>query len=190
MHIPDGFGQCNWSFGGSGLPHGAQCTIGFEVVVPTDIDDIAAIFGAAWDEHMLPNQNDAVTLINTHIKLGPNDTGAFFDLSSSAAGGDGDAMVPPNVSYIFKKSTGLGGKHGHGRLYMPGVSESRVNDSGDIGSTWVTQLSNGAAALLDDIETAGLPARLLHAGASPVPTPITGMTAEARCATQRRRLRG
>jgi len=189
MHIPVDFGQANLVFTGAGVPTGAEMTIGFSNDFSGDADAIASAFYSATSDHILPSLNDQLTLAKVAVKLGPNDTGADGLSSGSDTGGDSGTGASPAVAYLIHKRTGLGGRHGRGRMYCPGVLESKVNGAGTIDATFRTGFESHWADWQSELETAGLGLVLLHAGSTPDPTPITGLIVEGMAATQRRRQR-
>jgi hypothetical protein len=96
--------------------------------------------------------------------------------------------LTPQTQGLIHKKTALAGRKNRGRMYIPDMEESQVNNNG--------LLNGSAVALLQDIADAwfgltgadaliGAP-QVLHEDAS-APTEITAMTVETTVATQRRR---
>jgi hypothetical protein len=112
-------------------------------------------------------------------------------------GGQGTSSAPPNTATLIRKRTGIAGRRGRGRMYFPGVGESLVGNTGNLTSTFATQVQGAASDWLEDLTTgAGFrhyPPVVFHRsegiGTEPVPTPVTAMQVEGKVATQRRRLR-
>jgi hypothetical protein len=108
--------------------------------------------------------------------------------SSSGVGSRGGDEPPAQVQGLIKKSTGFGGRAFRGRMYIPDLYESQINNNGALNSTALGLLNDIAGAWMDLPGFAsanfGLP-QLLHPSESP--TEITAMSAEAVVATQRRR---
>ena len=135
MIIPDGTAQANLLFTGSGVPTGAQITLGLSVDTfvgtPTDA---AAVVIDAWDDSNIENQLvNQVALTGVLVKFGPNATGPAAQVSANIPGASTQDGVTPNVSVLVQKNTGLGGRSGRGRFYIPGLPESTVLSSGIIG---------------------------------------------------------
>lgn len=116
--------------------------------------------------------------------------GEFDSSSSAGVGARGGDLLTPQTQGLIHKRTALAGRSERGRMYIPDMEESQVNNDG---------LLNGSAiALLQAIADAwfGLSAsdalilapQLLHEVVGS-PTPITAMTVETMVATQRRRYR-
>lgn len=190
--IPAGYAQINWSFTGSGLPHGADVTLG------VDISSYAGNVGAAalqaaqdWASNIMPFLNSAVALTNTHVKFGPNTTGPAADNGTTQAGTGATAGMSPNVTFLVHKATLFGGHAGRGRMFVPGVAETSVDQAGQLDGGTVTALQGGFDGLLNDLGTALLIPVLLHSAGSPLTTPstIVDFTVDPKVATQRRRLR-
>jgi len=188
MTIPEGYGQATFEFTGAVLPTGAATTVGFENVADASASAIAFTMGALFEGTLLEGLVDDVTLVNTHIKLGPDDTGPTADQPSSTAGSGIDPPASPQVSYLVRKVTALGGRANRGRMYLPGVSEDAVQGDGDVDPAALADQQDRADAFFDGADTAGHPLVVLHDGAG-TPTPITSLAFDSRVATQRRRLR-
>lgn len=192
MIIPDGFGQVNFLFGGIAAPTGAQCTLGFHVD-PASGDAFAAAtgFDAMWASRILPQQSSEILFLGCLVKFGPVDTGPSAQVSRSTAGSLTGNGSQPNVAYLVRKSSDLGGRSGRGRMYIPGVNEGDVNSSGALTSTRRTALQTAVEAFMADAATAGNPLYLLHGNSLGihVPSILTGLSVDATVATQRRRLR-
>jgi len=190
--IPADFAQINWSHTGGGLPFGADVTLGVDVSTYAGSPSQAAIDAReAWADNMLPVLNSAISLSLPSVKFGPTATGPTGTASGGGAGGGATPGMSPNVAYLIHKATIFGGRAGRGRMFVPGVAESSVNQAGDVDGGSVTALQGAVDALIADLNTAGMIPVLLHGAASPltVPSTITTMTVDSRVATQRRRLR-
>lgn len=194
MIIPDGTAQANLLFTGSGVPTGAQITLGLSVDTfvgtPTDA---AAVVIDAWDDSNIENQLvNQVALTGVLVKFGPNATGPAAQVSANIPGASTQDGVTPNVSVLVQKNTGLGGRSGRGRFYIPGLPESTVLSSGIIGPSTVAAIQDAMTLFHSALVTGDLPPLLLHADLSaPIdtPLPITSLTVSNRVATQRRRNR-
>lgn len=192
MHIPLGFGQVNFLFGGAGLPHGAQVTLGFEHT-GSDLNatEAADAFADAWELDPLQRQVNDVTFIGTHVKYGPNVDGQEGDAVKNVTGiGTGDD-ASPNCALLVRKITQSGGRQNKGRMYIPGLNESTIDTGGVLDQSeldlWQAQLED----FYDNIISFGCTPMVLHAvlRGDQVPTPVEAFVADGTCATQRRRLR-
>ena len=99
----------------------------------------------------------------------------------------GDPMTP-QVAYLIKKLTALGGRRNRGRMYLPGANESKVDGSGNVSSAFVTTLQTAFDNFMTDLGAADIGFVILHSDGG-TPTDITGGIAEPKVATQRRRLK-
>lgn len=190
--IPTGYAQINWSFTGLGVPLGADVTLGVDhSAFSGSATDAAVLARNAWASNLMPVLNNGVTLVNTHVKFGPNATGPSGDSSGSTTGSGANPGTTPQVSFLVHKSTAFGGHAGRGRMFIPGVQESSVDNSGNMDPGTVTALQAAVDGLLDDLATGLLIPVLLHSAASPLTTPSTILefTVDPLAATQRRRLR-
>lgn len=142
----------------------------------------------------LGNQMDfSVAIGPTRLALG-SDTGIPLSVvgTSVGAGGQVQTSVPPAVAFLIRKTTGVGGKRGRGRLYLPwSVATANIDEGGIIAGASVTAMQTKATAFLTAIQgiAGGSDMMILHQTGSSVATVVTALTADARAATQRRRQR-
>lgn len=207
MTIPEEYGQITHEFTGSQLPNGAAVVYGFF----NSTEATAAVCAAAALDAFTPimaQLNAGTVLVNTHCKLGPEDTGASFDEPSNVAGGVavGSGLVP-NSAYLITKATAIGGRRGKGRMFIPGASETVVDLAGALSGAFRDTLQDlvddfRAQLILNDIPmfllhgpatewvlVDGQPRRVPVAGPVPDPNEVLGLTVAASVGTQRRRLR-
>lgn len=188
MIIPAGYAQVTHVFGGTGLPEGAATTYGILLNGgswdPGDAGLLHDIFGDTW----LTSMSASVTLERTILKAGPNDVGPATEFSDPRTGGNVASMAPPNVSFLVRKVTAMGGRANRGRMYLPGVPESLVGNDGTLDSTFVTNQATVATNFLSRLSAEVLAPVILHNSVQ-TPTLITQLVMEPRVATQRRRLR-
>lgn len=95
----------------------------------------------------------------------------------------------PQVSWLFKKASGLSGRHNRGRLYLPGVPEQWTSASGLIDTAQVANASAFANGFLGQLLADDIPMVILHTDGALAPTPVSALDASSRVATQRRRNR-
>jgi hypothetical protein len=190
--IPLNYAQINWQFTGTQNPFGSDVTLGVDVSsYAGSVQDAANDARDFWIANIMPLLNLGTVLSNTHVKFGPNNTGASADASSTTAGTGSNPGMSPQVSFLVHKATLFGGHAGRGRMFIPGLQESSVGADGNLDGGTVTALQGGVDDLLSDLGTALLIPVLLHGAASPLTTPstITSFTVDGKVATQRRRLR-
>jgi len=188
MIIPSGYAQVNFMWTGANVPTGAECAFGVGAGGATAEEiaqDVADTIGAVDLFDRISNQ---VTLTTVKAKLGPNSTGPVAELSVAVPGDAGGSCSPPQVAWLVRKSTALGGRRGRGRLFFPGVPEGSVDQAGVLDTT----VSNAFQGLLDDwlsaLAVSGHSMVVLHAD-NTAPTVVTSLALQAKVATQRRRLR-
>lgn len=151
--------------------------------------------------------NQLVEFVSRFESLFPND--CTIGPLTARIGQDGDPLVlvadtldqgtntsdftTQNVALLVQKRSDFGGRRNRGRMFMPGVPESAVNEIGELTSTY----RNAVQGLLDDwlenlqaggaLNTSNMV--ILHSSAPSTPTVVTSLTCDSRVATQRRRLR-
>lgn len=189
MIIPSGHGQANLIFTGDNLPTGAQVTFGFLNSGALSATAAAeAIETAIGSSAIMSEFVDDERIATIHVKLGPNATGAFTDLSVELSGGVSTSGTSPNVAVLVKKSTTLGGRKGAGRFFWPGCPEGAIGSDGTIDTAARLAMDSTFADLRADLDTNGVPMMLLH-NDSTNPNLVSSLSVAAVGATQRRRLR-
>lgn len=208
MTIPAGFAQCEVRFGGMNAPTGASVIFGVRLDDPLDIPAAVCNFVRnAWAANLLDNQTDDISLVAVRTKFGPDDTGPFAEVAFNDPGTVVATATPPNTAYLVTKGTAVGGRRGKGRMFVPGLPEVSVDDSGTITQPSLGTIQGRFDGFLGDLATASIPMVLLHEPATvwtlvngqprrvplpgPVPSPdeVTSLNVAARVGTQRRRLR-
>lgn len=98
-----------------------------------------------------------------------------------------------NIALLVRKISDRVGRPGRGRMFIPWVlSQSSVDEVGNITPTAVTDMQDRADAFLTSLQTAGLQMVILHDSTVPNATPaslVIGLNVDSVVATQRRRLR-
>lgn len=193
MQIPLGYAQANLIFSGAAAPTGAQVTLGLDVTgfAPGPSDAAEAVHNAYTTALIQNLQVESIALDTVTVKYGPNATGPSGEFSDPTPGAETDDGVPPNTSMLVQKVTAFGGRAGRGRLFLPGLPETRLEDTGVFTALWVSSAQTAFDSFLTELDTANLPPVLLHDEGSPIstPTPITSFQPVALAATQRQRLR-
>jgi len=108
---------------------------------------------------------------------------------TTATGSPGQPALPPNNAVLIRKVTALGGRHGTGRMYVPGQIESEVDNAGLISGASLANIQAGATGMLGDLSANDMPMYVLHDSALIAPTLVTALSVQSRIATQRRRIR-
>lgn len=193
MEIPSGYAQANLIFGGLCLPTGAEVTLGFNIgTFSGDIDDVAAAIIASYSSAGLESlQVEAASLEGVLVKFGPNATGPSVLAPANVTGTNGDNGDWPATCLLVHKNTDFGGRAGRGRMYWPGIPETKVSSTGEILAAFVTSSQTVFNDWFADLNTADLEPVLLHGAGSPLSTPsiLSGFSVDARVASQRRRNR-
>jgi len=188
--IPATFGQVNFMFRGLAMPTGAEVTLGFSQSDPHTAAQYAESASTAFSDNIVPFLGAGVTFVNTHVKLGPNVSGPMADFPSNEFGASSGEDAAPNVTYLVRKNTAIGGRAGSGRWYLPGVVEENVLAGGTVPTVNSNDLNDRLSDFQAALVLAGMTPQLLQSVATVRgPEPITSMITESLVATQRRRLR-
>lgn len=199
--IPPGFLQAVYVMRLTGDSEDMVTTCGHELdgASGANAEDAADdLFGAFAANIMEGFVGSPVSLVAVDVYIGSDGPNVVNSSTEPPYPGGGSAtLVPQNTAFLVRKRTDLGGRRGRGRMYIPGVAESTVDNVGDLADATVTglqvSLDNWYAALTSAVGARYYPPVVLHrsegAGIEPAPTPITRFVMEKRVATQRRRLR-
>lgn len=198
--IPPGFAQAALQFRHTSDPDPWYITYGFDGSgLISDPPEVGAIIGSYWADFIDDLVSSDVTCTGVKLTIGQDaaDNLVVF-VPLNIAGGSPSARLPQNCALLVDKSTQLGGRKGRGRFFIPGVlAESEVSSVGVIDSTYLAGIQIACNQVLnahnDGINPdPPVPMVLLHnadGADTPVPTPITLLTAQQLISTQRRRLR-
>lgn len=188
MNIPSGFAQVTLGFAGNGLANPAACVFGVDQGGGATPEDVAETIFDLFVGTILPNLNDDVELVSSLVKFGPNTTGPSAEFTGSEAGGAAGSGGVSNTAYLVRKNSGLGGREGRGRMYLPGVTEVDVGSDGLVDPILLGALQTDVTNFGAGLTLGGFPMVILHNSAT-TPTPVTTLVVQSRVATQRRRLR-
>lgn len=154
----------------------------FLVALPDfETQDAADAVASAWSSNVMPELNDAVSMVQVHVE----DAFSFGDNFGVVVGGESGDMSPPNVAYLAKKVSGFIGRANAGRIYIPGVTETHINDVGILDSTKFENLQDALNGLISDLQDA---LTAMHVNMT-TPVLVNQLALEDQVATQRRRLR-
>lgn len=188
MIIPPGYAHVTHVFEGANLPYGAVTTYGVENQLPTFAEAMANNLHDDFVTRIMPRLPTEVSIVETRVKFGPNDTGAAAIYADVDAGSSVGSVASSQVAWLVRKRSSLGGRQGRGRMYLPGVRESEIGSNGAIASADVTAWDTALLNFLTDLEAAQTPMVILHNDGL-TPTPVTSLSMDSTIATQRRRLR-
>lgn len=197
LQIPTGYGLWTFELQHAGLQHTAFVTLGFKVLTPPYTQTHTANALSAFATAMNPLHDNEVAYSRVVALIGNDGPLLRFESTGVATGSRTTLnILPPNVSYLIRKTTGFSGRRYRGRMFVPFVASgaSAVSQAGQLASAELTILQARAGALLTNLVAAGPNASelsLLHAvgqSSVPSPTPITTLSADDFVATQRRRL--
>lgn len=191
-YVPPGFGAVSHllRLKSGSMPSGpAVVTYGISTSGSTlqeSCDTAAAYFGSVVGNCM----SEAWELYETRLQGGSGTgSGGPIVISTNAADGEQTGgAVNPNTAMLVQKRGILGGRSNSGRFYLPGLRLTVVSDNGVIGGTALADYQTALTTFLDGLDTEGIPMYILHSGVGD-PTAVTQLVAQAKTATQRRRLR-
>lgn len=203
LHLPSGWATCSLRFTGTALPTGAAITfqVNHQPSGGAPVDTGNAIL-TAWNAHIDSTIAADVTLADIHVKYGPIEDGPFAVVAANSVGSDTAGADSPNVALLVRKNTTMGGRKGMGRMYVPGLGQTRVTNAGVVQASDLTVRETAWDNFHNALSTAGIPMALAHSAGTYVnkagetvtlpeinPSTVTGLTVQGTAATQRRRLR-
>lgn len=155
-------------------------------------------FAIYFIDDLLPLLSTSCSLksVQVYLNVGGSIETATYIPAPNAGGVGGEPMVP-SVAVILKKTSNRIGRHGHGRVYVPGIPQSYQDsaNAGQLGATPFANLTAAFATFYAHLQSIELQQALIsrHQWGTPLPTyqfiGVTGFLAEQTFATQRRRLR-
>lgn len=203
LNLPTGYYQATLKYSGTAVPLGAAVVFGGKIPstgTPTPftvggalkivLTQAGSIYenGGSW--------SNSLTLSTIDIKFGPLVDGPAATTSVATVAGTGTPpAVSANTAFLVTKQTSLGGHVGRGRMFLPGLARSNVNEDGTVLGSIVTSLQTKLSTTLAAMVTADISMYLLHSydpvrGESPrAPTLVTSLVASGKAATQRDRMR-
>jgi len=175
------------------------------------VSDVVSHIAAPWQDNMLANMTGNVTFTGGHyIDLDSlnGQTGDFGPAAGHPTTGAivGTPYLQPATAYLIHKASGSHRGTRNGRMFVPGLAESEVDEAGVVQasrvSSWNTKLALFKTAC-QNLFTSALDGstawRTVHVNKAGSPDPslwtwssstITSAFCDVKVATQRRRLRG
>lgn len=188
MALPSGFARITLNFHGAAVPTGAANVLC--VANPGDLSpaEVAEQFNDAADGNLWTSMSNTVSVPTLIVKLGPDSTGAQGEFASTLAGGATGASGAAAPAALITKSTAAGGRKNKGRIFLPAIPESSIDQGGSLGPSIITAMQDDADALLANLESNLIPLCVEHGDGS-TPEGVIALTVQALVATQRRRQR-
>ncbi len=196
IRVPVGWADVSYRLALAGDAEEMLVTMGFRIETGFFLNPAAGeLLADSFAANMLNLCAAGYTFRGLRVTNGPDGEGVVNEVERSTVTTSTKLGMPPNVAYLTRKVTGLGGRRNRGRFYMPGVSEIDVDNTGLLTAThrtnyqtsvnaWFAQNLAGpeiaAHAVFHDTQE-GFPAV--------TPTDVTSLLVQPKVATQRRRLR-
>lgn len=115
---------------------------------------------------------------------------AVFETNRGVAGTKTNAPLPSNCSQLVRKNTAGAGRRNRGRFYPVGMLfEEDVDANGNYGPANVTLYQGLWNQFFGLVAPRGGGPVIFHAVGDQTPTPVTGLSFDAKIATQRQRMR-
>lgn len=188
--IPEGYAQVVARISQSGVSREMAVVFGVESVGAFTQGDIDGISAAASD-FIRGITTNTTTYIGVKVTEEQGSGPILWEsVVDAGLGANTGATAPPNTAWLIRKRTGSGGRRGRGRMFVPGIRETDVDQAGVITAAQVTGAQALATAFGNALTTNATPMVLLHSEAPFTPELVTALTVDSRVATQRRRLRG
>lgn len=188
--IPAGFGQAtiNMEFT-TGPSNPMAIVIGYSNANDQSPVQNAGIIVDEYGSNVFSGGAISNNVVCTGINVVQNPGGATAELGRLFSGSKGEPSLPPQVSYLIRKLSVVGGRGGRGRIYQPGPTTAHVEEGGQLNGEGLGLLNVGFAGWLTNLDSNSIPMHILHSVPGPAPVEVTALIADALVATQRRRLR-
>jgi hypothetical protein len=198
--IPPGLAQASIILRNTGDPDPWSITFGVVGGTErTDWEPVADNIAHTFQAGFLHSMNAATVLERVHLVIGGDGPDhAIYEKTYGFPGSGATEKLPQNCALLVRKRTGLAGRKGRGRMFIPNVlSDSVVNSVGVIEAATVSAFQDLADAFLIGLASAtepfaeDCPMVLLHTAAQPPEdlTLVTSLNVDSTISTQRRRLR-
>lgn len=196
--IPANYGSLAYEYTGTAgtAPYIVTCGIALPGGAP--LQDVVDFAFDAWADRWIPNTFTDFTLERCTLTVNAPG-GGYGSIVSSQPAQAGEASGTPGlvaVAVLINKRTGLLGRKGRGRMFIPGLlGEPDIDVDGilppstlaiydDLAGAWLAAMQAGD----DDWDTAPNPV-VLHSDASLAPAAITSMVTSPKVGILRKRLR-
>lgn len=187
--IPAGAAQITFVYQLAGDPEPMNNVFGVDWSpvdnAPTTLQNIAA----SWGGSVMSRLSDTLTLLEVRATIAQDpDPPLSVTEIVDEQGGDSGAVLPQNCAYLLQKRSEHGGPTGRGRMFLPGVPESKVSNTGVVDGVERGIITGAAASFIDDLVDFGTPMLIFHASAE-APYQVVFLPCDGKIATQRERLR-
>lgn len=189
LDIPDGYANAIFGYRSPVGGKGCSWAMGYNLGATLDNSTFSNALTALSGTNLGPALHANWDLISFTME----DNVSRFETTFESAGTAGGNAASPQVSALFKKTTGVRGRPYQGRAYIPAgyLDDDDVASNGLIDAGAVDDLNTLIQGVITDIGTAaGADAIcIFHTDTNIIPTSITDFSCESLVATQRRRLR-
>jgi hypothetical protein len=192
LNVPAGFGLVEWRFNsGDSTGSSPMITWGVEFDGSSTLNTIAHdLYDAFVSAGMWSEASHFWQLTGCYVKEGPLVSGLSALYTETTDGGEGNPPVPSQVAVVFQKVTGMGGRAGRGRFFLPGLTYVRTQNGYTVNAGTMPLLITAAASLLTNVAAVdGVIGSVLFHEGSGAPTEILELIPQADLATIRRRAR-
>jgi len=191
--IPDNYSESTTTFRLTATTLYGQVVLGHEQgpISAGDPSQMASAVFASWVNAGLAWLDSEWSLdqVDVTARVGGSLLSGSSGQAPVAGGALGGPASTPAVAALIRKLTNQGGRQGRGRMYLPGVQEAWTTESGALEGAGLTNLITFASQFLDELDSAEMPMRLLHADIAATPAVVTFLSVQSIVATQRRRQR-
>lgn len=123
----------------------------------SDLEAIAAVVNTVVPTQWMPLMPDNITyqevnVVDLSVEGGSQVTQSVV---GGQAGSVGGIALPNSVTLAVRLRSGVGGRHGSGRLYWPAFAVDQVATTNSIQTTVVADIIEAIVALIDALEVIG-----------------------------------
>lgn len=142
-------------------------------------------FRDTWADNIAIFMHTTCTMIKVSLR---NNNGELVN-TTSKAGTIGDDLMPINNAYLISKRTVSGSGTRPGRIYLPGVVESKVLGTGLLDSAFMTSFQTELDDFMSDLAGHDLALKVGHNVPALNLVTVTSLSLQPLVSNQRRRIR-
>lgn len=191
MFIPEGYGHVVADISLTGDSERMAVTFGISLQGGPFVQTVADAISTELGDWLRPIMSSHYRYegCDVAVKEAPGDPVHWLSTAGAGPGAEAATTLPQNNAWLFQKRSSSGGRKNRGRMFVPSVQESLVDNAGNVDASARAALTSGAQNFLAGLITVSMPMVILHTSPLDTPAAVVSLTCDEKIATQRRRLR-
>jgi|KBSMisStaDraftv2_1062788.scaffolds.fasta_scaffold395624_2 hypothetical protein len=188
--IPDSYYECAFFHSVAGSLQIAVVTLGVQYA-GSDFANESNGLASAWGEKIMGQMVQEWKYEKMTMRT---QVGVIKERVTGFPGTKTSTPSSPNNATLVRKLTSIPGRHGKGRMYLPGISAIDITSGGKMNSAYTAGVVVALQNFQAECTALHFNLMLLHnppksGGPAPFPSPITGWLVDGLIGQQQRRLR-